>query len=162
MMARYDKEENDETYGAINKPPMVQETLEKELRFLRQKLRGKFPSEIPREYGSAALWWMSRQKPANDNTERPRQVAVTGKQAARWINPYADRLVSSLRTFCRLKPNERDFVLAAAQDGVWYNGDDFDFFRRVYDETMRMQEIGVFAYRAEATKKLKGLMRGIA
>lgn len=150
-----------EELPVINKPPMVKETLQSEIRFMRQKLRGKFPSEIPSDSEEAALWWMTRQKPANDRTERPHQIAVTGKQAVRWINPYADRLIASLRRFVRLKPQQRQFVLAAFEDGVWYNGDSFGFFRRVYDETMKMRQVGVERYRAEALSGMEDLRRAI-
>ncbi len=160
-MGKYEKGE-DEKYGAINKPPMVKETLEKEFRMLRQKLRGKFPAEIPRDYGQAALWWMTHQKPASDRHERPRQVAIAGKDGTRWVNPYAERLVASLRRFVRLKPHEREFVLAATEDGVWYNGDSFEFFRKVYEETQRAQSMGMKKYREEAIGKLKALISGVA
>lgn len=151
-MAKYDKDEG-EKYGAINKPPMVKETLEKEIRFLRQKLRGKFPLEIPRDYSEASLWWMTNQKPANDRYERPHKAAVTGRDGVRWVNPYADRLVASLRRYVRLGRQERQFIMAALEDGVWYNGDSFPFFKRVYEETDRMERVGVEAYRREAVEK---------
>ncbi len=156
-----DRHTNEQDREIINKPPMVKDTLQKEIRLLRKKLRGDFPSEIPRDSEEAALWWMARQKPANDRTERPVQIALQGREATRWYNPYAERLIASLRRFVRLKPQERDFVLAAIEDYVWYNGDSFDFFKSLYEETQRMRSMGAKKYRAESITRLKDMIRRI-
>lgn len=60
----------------------------------------------------------------------------------------------------RQKPSEQQFIRAAREDGVYWRGDQIEFFREVYSETFRMRSMGARKYRAEAIDKLRALIGG--
>ena len=162
-MAEYDKDRQaeDQKSAGPRKPPLSKDALAREFRRLRrsfQNRRKPFPPEIPRDFLEAAQWWIRMQRPGNETYEIPRLVKVTGSDTDRWVTPYADRLCASLRAYVELEQVERKFIAAAAEDRVWYNGDNFEFFVQVYEETMNLRDIGLDAYRSEAMRNMGRLV----
>ena len=120
------------------------------------------PDEIPRDYLRAATWWIAHQRPVNKRTERPTAAPVIGREdGKRWLTPYADRLIASFRMFITLSDEQRPVVLKSAQDMIWYNGEDFEVFKRILEETKRAREQPE-AYREESIKGLRRVIRRIA
>lgn len=115
----------------------------------------KRPTGMPVGPRDAARWMREHVLDHHHKEESPRR----SKSGESWIWPYLDRCVMHLRIFMGLPADQQAYILAAREDGVMWRGDDFDLFRRVYDETMRMRKMGADAYRAEAVQKLRGVVR---
>ena len=161
-MGKYEKGENNKETLDESRPPFTVDLLADEImRYERRRM--PWPAGMPRDAKHAAKWWIARQKPANERLEAPRQTSVVGQRdTRRWITPYADRLVASLRVFFKLDRKAQEFILAAHEDNVFFNGDDLKVFRRIYDETMRMRSMDFETYRTEAVAKLKKLVGAMA
>ena len=72
---------------------------------------------------------------------------------------YAIRIETCARKFERLPEVDQTFIRAAKSDGLSWRGDDMEFFRKVYDEHMKMKSMTVAekrAYQMEAFKTLYG------
>ena len=126
-----------------------------------QENRHPMPSEIPHDPIAAAKWWQKNQRPAHEYADAPRQVNTVGG-GNRWEQPYVLRLLNNFRAYCMLPEDQRSIVTAAAEDGVYWNGDRIKGkdgkpleFIRIYDETLRMREMGIDKYRRELLPKLK-------
>lgn len=109
-------------------------------------------------------FWMKNQSLPMDN-EKPRRALMSAKQhKTRWIEPYTDRLAYNLSLFLSMTLDDQNYILAAAEDRRFWNGDYIDdtnplkFFRSVVTETFVMPEIGVDAYRQQALSKMKAFL----
>lgn len=132
-----------------DRPPLTVDLLVDEIQRHRS-----LPPQIPSDPLQAAKWWIGMQSPAHEQIERPQTANVVGKaNSKRWLTPYADRLIASFRKFVTLTPKEQEFVIAAYEDGVLYNGYEPEMFALIYDETMTMRKIGPDAYRKESMKR---------
>ena len=60
--------------------------------------------------------------------------------------------------FRRMKPSEQRVIEAARDERIFWRGESIEDFKRIYEETQRMRQIGPQAYRAEAMGKLKALV----
>ena len=78
---------------------------------------------MPSDPLAAARWWMKIQKPPDEWADKPKQISVHGKDGMRWITPYADRLKHNLELFLRLQPTDQQYIVGAAEDGVYWRGD---------------------------------------
>ena len=58
------------------------------------------------------------------------------ESGARVSTPYADRVRYLIKKFLHLPADDHGYVLAAAQDGIHWRGDDMDLFHRIVDETL--------------------------
>lgn len=155
-MSTFSDENTGNGESVQDRPPFTVDLLADEFR--RHK---RLPHQIPRDPMAAANWWIKHQKPAHENIEVPRLARVIGKNSvSRWMTPYADRLIASLRKFVTLSKHEQEFIISAVDDGVFYNGDEFAFFHQVYEETQKMRSVGVDAYRQDAAKNLKAFISG--
>lgn len=151
-MASYSRPDSpEETDG---RPPFTVDLLADVIRSYRS-----LPLMVPCDALQAAKWWIGMQSPAHEQIERPRTANVVGKSnSKRWLTPYADRLIASFRNFVSLTQKEQEFVIAAFEDGVFYNGDEFEFFRLVYDETMYMRSVEPGVYQKSVAKRVDRLV----
>lgn len=153
-------------------PPDILDFLEVIIRDLRVRLQEKripWPSEVPHASSEAAEWWVRMQEPPNPDYDAPRQVRVitnSDRNAYRWECPYHLRLAATLRRYVMLPPDHRELIEAAREDGVFWRGDEVKrgnkpgFFMRVYDETLKMREIGATRYIDESRRE-NGLLARI-
>lgn len=134
-----------------DRPPAIEEAIHNEImRLGLHKLR-----EFPRPIDDAIKFWISKNEPATYH-EAPRQVSVMGnKGAQRWICPYHERLINSLRGFFVMTEQDRQCVLNGIDGGIPYRGDSIEFYKSVVAENARMMEMGVSAYRREALKQMR-------
>lgn len=113
----------------------------------------------PDPLDAARAWLTVIEKPKAG--EQPQQYSKGERVFYRW--PYAERAVYCLLRFLTLDERGQRLILAAREDEIFWRGDDLDFFRRVIDETFALRDMGVEAYRADASKKLRALsLRRIA
>ena len=139
----------------MTQPPKVEEVL---VAIFEQK--GK-PDWMPTDPLAAARWWMKIQAPPDEWADKPKQIPVFGKDGMRWITPYADRLKHNLEIFLKLLPTDQQYIVGAADDGVLWNGDEMPFFYAVYEETMKMQDLGADKYRRRSAQQARILLKGM-
>lgn len=79
--------------------------------------------------------------------ERKRETyladAIVGEKRVgkRWVCGYAMRMRNALMHFLAMGRQQRDFILAGVTgDLVPYNGEPFEQYRVIYEETMKMRE----------------------
>lgn len=59
----------------------------------------------------------------------------------RWNCGYAMRMRNALMNFLSMDRQQRDFIVAGVtEDLVPYNGEPFEQYRAIYEETMKMRE----------------------
>ena len=137
----------------MSQPPRIEE----ELISIIERC-GK-PPWMPSRPLDAAQWWISLQKPPDDLTERPFQVPVFGANGQRWVTPYIERVSINLRRFLGMKKEDQDYIIGAAGDGVFWNGEDMPMFYRIYEETMKMKDSGRDKYIRRASQAARLLIK---
>lgn len=110
---------------------------------IEHKTAGRvWPHGLTLDPGKAASEWIAMQE-----RQRPKQHR----------RDYVEQLAETLKRFLKLKKPQQIDVVACAEDGVYWRGDDLkNFFyheRSVYHETMKMRE-DRDAYRAQSKKQL--------
>jgi len=104
--------------------------------------RGRLPGPMPPQPREAAQWWISLQEKPDETCERPHQVPVQGEDGAfRWIQPYNERLIFTLRKFMRFSFRDREFIIGCVKGGCPWRGDDIDFYRKVAAETIKFRSM---------------------
>ena len=145
-----------------NTPPHALSCLAYKIGSFRRSLEVRdipWPSEIPLDPLGAARWWVEQQQPAHRD-ERPQLVNCAQQDGGqRWQTPYLNRLVDTLQTYIQLPDDEREMILAARADNVWWRGDEVKsadggpgLFLRIYDETLKAREYGSARQYIEETK----------
>jgi len=142
-------------------PPMKSiDALEIEITNTRLGDRSKHMPDLPIK---SARWWIDMQERPN-RTERPIQVGT--KNGTRWNTPYTDRLIQTYRAFIKLSHEDQQLIISCHEDGVYWRGDDIETFYRaehsVYNETMKMQDMGVEAYKRKVRPSIKAALKGIS
>lgn len=123
---------------------------------------GTIPEETRTAAGSppapidAARWLRNHVLESPQREESPRRTA----KGEGWVWPYIDRAALHGRMFYALSEIEQRYLLVAREDGIVWRGDDMEFFRLVVDEYMRMRDMGLDAYRAEAIRRLRAVGAG--
>lgn len=139
-----------------NPPPNILDTLVEEItRIGTHQFRG-LPVASPADI---ARFWIVHNKPADEWTEMPKEVATLSKDGTRWVCPYHMRLVGTLRAFVLLNPSERRIVISGiSEEKVWWRGDSVKHYLGVIDETHKMRAMGIDAYRELALEKMKNML----
>lgn len=129
---------------------------------VQQGFAKRVPRGMPPAPRDAVRWLIRFLLEAQDRTEAPKQITVGNGKDTRteWRWPYLERCVYISGKFFALSADDQQYVLAAREDGIPWRGDDMDFFRRVVEEHMRMQEIGAEVYRKEALARMKTMRVG--
>jgi hypothetical protein len=105
----------------------------------------RLPPPLPTDFDLAAEEWMTFYRRQRQPDEAPAKT--------QWgeIDPYITRLISTLAVFLNLPSDkDRQFVRACIEDGIDYRGEQVPLLRSVYEETMKMREIGKEAYIRQA------------
>ena len=139
----------------MTQPPKAEEVL---VAIFEQ--RGK-PDWMPTDPLAAARWWMKIQAPPDEWADKPKQTPVFGRDGMRWITPYADRLAKNLREFLSLLPTDQQYIVSAAEDLVFWNGDRMPFFYSVWEETMKQKDLGADKYRQRSAQQARALLKGM-
>lgn len=166
---------SEQTYfPASGAPPTTEESLKAWIKKTAipqmERRRIPWPADVPRNPEELAQWWMRHQAPPIEHgpgSEEPRTLNCTTDRrgddggSSRWYCPYAERLKSTLAAFLMLSQKEREIVLAAADDGVFWRGDEVmrdagpGLFIVMYDEILRMRELGLKAWMAKTLPEAK-------
>jgi len=134
-MAKFQKKQ-DIAAPYKDKPPKIEDAL---MEVMNKQTSP--PACMPLRPLDAAQWWIGHQKPMGRD-EWPRQLNVSGGEGKRWATPYIDRVTVNLQKFLKLKPTDQNFIIGAFEDGVWWNGDNMNFFHGLYEEAMIQKDVG--------------------
>lgn len=121
---------------------------------------GLLPGIMPPAPRGGVAWWLVHQE-SRGKFEKARQLPVPGKDAQRWEDGYSLRVVQNLRVFLGLTDEKRAYIVSAVHVGIHWRGDEIEMFERIVEETERMNEMGVMAYRKEAVARAKRAIRGM-
>jgi len=120
-------------------PPHVTDVL-REAALKMTGLAKHWHTDVPRTASELAAWWPTMQDPPSDKEAPSNHDGV-------WKCPYHERLLVTLAIFLTRPAEEQSIIIEARKDGVYWRGDDIAFFARVWDETLRMRQMGVEEYR---------------
>ncbi len=101
-------------------------------------------------------WFLGLVEP-HQKEEAPRTSAVGGKRI--WVWPYMARMEMLLRKYLSCDETFKQIIIGARADGIFWRGDDQEFFINVINETERMRKIGAAVYIEECLAKRKVFMR---
>jgi hypothetical protein len=103
-------------------------------------------------------WFVGHLLEQEGEHESPRLLRVAGKdEINRWEYGYYLRVQDCAIQWVRMDDNDRRTVTAGREDDVYWRGEDMDMFMRVYEETHKMRDMGVDAYRKEALHMMRSL-----
>lgn len=124
-----------------------------------------WPDGMPLDPRSAAQWWV-RHQALRAHNEQDELKETTPKKAydeprQYWSTPYLDRLRLNVRKFLRLSSVDQKIIIGCAEEKIFWRGDDMDIFyhreNSIYNENLKMREMGIKAYRAETIAKMRSL-----
>lgn len=110
-----------------------------------------WPPGMPGEPVEAAKWWQRHIEAPKDN-EGPRAT-----QGGETRYPYIERAQYLLTRFLKLPLIDQRLVIGAAEDGIFWRGDEIETFRLIIDQHSVIQEEGAVAYRKRASRLMRGL-----
>jgi len=123
------------------------------------EMAGGIPVCLPNQIPTAIKVWKELNEPYLFYEEAPRRVSVGGKGEGRWVSPYNERLIYTFRRFVCMSPRDQRIVLAGIrEDRVWWRGDEISDYAKIIDETLKMRDMGVVAYRKQALKAFKSVL----
>ncbi len=77
------------------------------------------------------------------------------------IDPYANRIEYLLGKYFKLPSKDRSVIREARAENVFWRGEDINQLLFIWDETLRMRDIGLEEYRAKAIKQMRALFGGL-
>ena len=110
----------------------------------------------------AARWWITVVMQRHQPCEAPEKHCVRGGDGYRWDWPYQRRVVDCLKLFLTLPRDFQSYIVAAAEDGIYWRGDSRRMFYEIVSETERMREMGIDAYRRGVLNRLRDFSLGEA
>jgi hypothetical protein len=134
-------------------------TVAEQLAQVIDRWKGPLPEQLPAIPMLAAMRWIELQEPRRKRGEDVRYVAIPNGEGQREIDPYVERLRGTLQAFLIADDALRDLVVEGVKEKIYWRGDSMEMFVSIYEETLRMREIGLDAYRAEARQKARGVIR---
>lgn len=118
----------------------------------------RWPERMPTDRTDAGRWFLDL-IPPESRAERPDLVPVRGKQANAWHWPFAVRAGILIRKFCNVPPAFQRLIVAAAEDGHRWNGEDEPGFVRYIEEREKQAEDGADEYRQGPAAHLAAMRR---
>jgi len=99
------------------------------------EMAGGIPVCLPNQIPTAIKVWKELNEPYLFYEEAPRRVSVG------------------------MSPRDQRIVLAGIrEDRVWWRGDEISDYAKIIDETLKMRDMGVVAYRKQALKAFKSVL----
>ena len=126
-----------------NKPDPDQFIVDSLLRPWVDRHECALPPPCPIGLLECARWWRTRMQTPERKRETYLADAIVGEKRVgkRWVCGYAMRMRNALMHFLAMDRQQRDFIVAGVTgDLVPYNGEPFEQYRVIYEETMKMRE----------------------
>jgi len=123
---------------------------------LASMLRG-FNKPLPAPFSVDILQsvdqWVRMQDPHDkfDAPYRPKKA---------WAWPYADRLKGNLKKYLQIDVEFQGLIISAAEDGIFWRGEDRNFFNLVIDEALTLRETTLDEYKAGAREQYRQAKSG--
>lgn len=117
----------------------VHDTLQRYLEVRQQTI---LPDPMPPNIGSAVEWWVKTMQAPQGRHEAPHHAPVVGGRGSRWEYAYQTRVVDNLRRFLRLPRKDRDMIVAAREDGVYWRGESIQQLIAITGEHAKMRQVG--------------------
>jgi len=144
--------------------PEILKTLSQAIGQYKQKGLS-WPYDMPESPIEAAKWWVSMQE-KQGYTEKPqmkkKKPDKDGVAEPYWEAPYINRIMYTWDKFTKLKRMDQQIIIGCAQEGVYWRGDDMNIFyhndHSIYEETIKMKEMGIKAYKNDAIKGIKSAL----
>ena len=146
----------------IGPPPTAEEVLAPVIeKWLASRYEREAPEIVPRNPAKLVDWWQGFIEPP-EPWEAPKKEKRRDGKSEYWKTQYIDRLHETLQVFLSLPRSFQDLIVAARGDKVYWRGDtNMELFATIWDETLRMREMGVEAYRQECVSKIRRLKLGM-
>ena len=132
--------------------------MEKLIEFISERKynRQTWGYNMPTLPEDAANWWKDvMQAP-------PKANEFAHQQNGKWVFPYLERLIATLRDYVSLPTTDQKIVFGCAEDGVFWRGDNLDMFFHneysIYNEAMRMRDMGKDEYKRSAKQIFRQAM----
>lgn len=130
-------------FGEQNKPDPDQFIVDSLLRPWVDRHECALPPPCPIGLLECARWWRTRMQKPERKGETYLADAIAGEKPSgkRWVCGYAMRMRNAIMRFLAMDRQQRDFIVAGVtEDMVPYNGEPFEQYRFIYEETMKMRE----------------------
>ena len=121
---------------SISKTEATDISLATSIHFWKEKRNRQLPSPCPQDSFECAKWWrVKMQKP-----EKQFEDSVVKAS-------YTLRLRLTILKFLDLQEIDRDYIIAARKDKVFWSGEPIETFKRYYNETMEKRDQASTDYR---------------
>lgn len=122
------------------------------------EFKTRFEVIIGKSHANFIADWFLKLVEKPDRSEAPK--VVQHKKGSRWEWPYEDRVLYLFHKFINLDEDYKNYIIAAAEDGVHWRGDEKESFYNIVAENEKMRLMGAEKYREEALLKMKHMFRG--
>lgn len=152
-MSRFKDDPPDGTQQSTSRPPLLKDVLT-EIAQSAINSNYRLHEMMPGTAQGIAAWWPTQQEQPTrfDTPTLGNKKSGDGKY---WRTPYIDRVGATLRQFFAAPEHFQTLILAAAEDNIFWRGEDIESFGVVIRETEQMRKIGVAEYRKQAMQKMK-------
>lgn len=106
--------------------------------WMRSRYYHSAADSIPRTPADVARWWPTLQERPCEITERAQKMAKKDGSGVFWKTPYIDRIKFTLEKFLRLDSEFQELIIAAAEEKIFWRGEDRKFFLGVIRENDKM------------------------
>lgn len=151
----FDDQQN-EPQREASRPPQILPVLEAiAARYISRAHR--WDRCVPRTADGIARFWVAHQEPPTraDTPHLTPSASQSGKSS--WRAPYIERLALTLAQFLTLPATDQQYVIAAAEDKIYWRGDSMEFFVKVIGEYQKMG--GDPSYREKSIAAAKKFLR---
>jgi len=106
--------------------------------------------------GFAKYFWEEVCSPYRHQYEQPHVASVQGQQnQVRWLEPYRDRIMQCLEIYLTMSEHDRQTLHSGVEDHVHWKGEPMHQYIDICNETAKMRDIGVDAYREQVLKSIE-------
>lgn len=118
--------------------------------------RQRWPEMMPRDPHAAASWLKKLFREPSPR-EAPRRHKMASGIVWEW--PYMNRMMYLTEKFLYLDKDFQNYIFAARQDGTCWEGDSYEDFIVITNESETMREMGAEAYIKNAISFMKSVIR---
>lgn len=123
---------------------------------------GVLAYEMPNDPQGGAKWFMGRMEPQQRGEGMLLIRAKDGTE--HWEFPYLERMKYLLMRYFHEPDSAQAIIIGCCEEGVYWRGETLEHFYEaetsVYNEVIRMREIGAPEYIKQAVAKMKALEFG--
>lgn len=123
---------------------------------------GVLAYEMPNDPTAGAKWFMGRMEPQQRHEGMTMKRAKNGDEFFEF--PYLDRMLYLLNRYYHQPDSFQAIIIGCCEEGVFWRGESLEHFYEaetsIYNEVMRMREIGASEYQKQTMEKMRTLELG--